>query len=171
MLSVIEPDNVMTFQTTISDPRWLSANQTGIAEDIKGKPDREDHIWLRTRTEETTSCASSLLSLRGKWGRCCCIESKSERYSNLEFIIYIMKLVMHYLCLQYTIIAAFNSQLRLSCLKILFLINATAIQQRQYILLWFYWIWCGIISMIMLISLPYKILCGILCCINTTDIS
>lgn len=43
--SAIESDsNVMTFETTISDPRWLSANKTGITEDdAKGKLEREHY--------------------------------------------------------------------------------------------------------------------------------
>ena len=43
--SAIESDsNVMTFETTISDPRWLSANKTGMTEDdAKGKFERDHH--------------------------------------------------------------------------------------------------------------------------------
>lgn len=86
--SAIESDsNVMTFETTISDLRWLSANKTGMTEDdAKGKSER-DNSTHEGRVQKRQTHTSSLLFLRGKWGRCGCTESKSERFSVLGFNI------------------------------------------------------------------------------------
>lgn len=55
-LSAIESDtNVMTFETTISDQWWLSANKTGISEDAKGKLERDLDIINNTYVKETNA--------------------------------------------------------------------------------------------------------------------